>query len=120
MKNQCEREISVMERRSSITKIDIESLTKLDDEKLCSELDEYCPVLSVALRAATGDFLKSEINHFGHRLQIFSILFKARYGNSRASVVAHRNDQLLIAAGTRKKAYGWFNKMSSVILTRRR
>lgn len=100
-----------MERRSSITKIDIESLTNLDDEKLCSEFDSYCPVLSVALRAAAGDFLKPGSNNFGHRLQFFSILFKARYGHSRASVIAHRNDQLLIAAKTRKKAFGWFNMM---------
>ena len=34
-----------------------------------------------------------------------------RYGNSRGSVVASRNDQLFVAAGVKKRAFSWFNKM---------
>lgn len=110
IKTRCENEISLLERRSSISNVDVKSLINFDDSELCLEFDSYCPVLSTAIKAAMGDFVKN-VNNYGPRLQIFSTMFKTRYAQSRASVVTHRNDQLLIAAGVRKKVFGWFNKM---------
>ena len=37
-------------------------------------------------------------------------MFYFRYPN-RGNVVNCRNDQLLVAAGAKKRAFGWFNKM---------
>lgn len=69
-----------------------------------------CPVISTVIKAASGFYLGGKDRHdrIGHRVLCYGILFKARYGCSRASVVAHRNDQLFIAGGAKKKALKWF------------
>ncbi|XP_057296531.1 uncharacterized protein LOC130625446 isoform X2 [Hydractinia symbiolongicarpus] len=49
--------------------------------------------------------------YIGQQVACFGILFKARYHKSRACIVSHRNDQLFIAAGAKKRAFKWFNAL---------
>ena len=37
--------------------------------------------------------------------------FPIRYGGNNGSVIASRNDQLLMAAGVKKRCFSWFYKM---------
>ncbi|XP_057301509.1 uncharacterized protein LOC130635974 isoform X1 [Hydractinia symbiolongicarpus] len=49
--------------------------------------------------------------YIGQQVACFGILFKARDHKSRACIVSHRNDQLFIAAGAKKRAFKWFNAL---------
>ena len=42
---------------------------------------------------------------------IYGIMFKIRYRRSHSSVLAHRNDQLLIAANIKRESFKWLSKM---------
>lgn len=116
LKERCQKEMS----KSSITNVSVNSLKSFNDITFCKELDEICPVLSVALRASSGVFLGSDRERFAHRAMCYGILFKARYGCSRASIMAHRNDQLFVAAGVKKTAFRWFNKLGVTTRTQQR
>jgi len=107
----CLQEIRVVRSKSKLKDASVESLISLDDVALCTEIDKFCPVLGAALRGGMGiqDSTKRDVKAM--RLQCYSIVFKARYGQNRATVVAHRNDQLLLAAGAKKASFSWFNKM---------
>ena len=104
---ECKSEMANIERFSSIKNVTVEALT-FNDEVLCEELDRLCPVLSSALRGATDSVNYSD--EVGSRLLCYSALVKSRFPK-RSTVVAHRNDQLLIASGAKRKAFQWFNKM---------
>lgn len=92
---------------SSITKNDVNSLTTFSDVSFCKEIDELCPVLSSALKGAAG---VEENDGFAQRTLCYGSLFKSRYTN-RKNVIAHRNDQLLIAAGVKRSSFKLFNCM---------
>ena len=111
LKTLCADEIAKIQRASSITNASVEAISTFNDQRMCEELDELCPVISNVLKGAVGTHLEGDRERFGHRTLCYAVLFKARYGNSRASVISHRNDQLFIAAGVKKKAFKWFNKM---------
>lgn len=98
-------------RLSGITDVSIDALKRFDDRNFCNMLDELCPVISTVIKAATGESLFKDRERIGHRIMCYGIMFKGRFGGSRASVLAHRNDQLFIAAGVKKKAFKWFNKL---------
>ena len=98
-----------MESSSSIKAVDIQSLINFDDRRFCTEIDKLCPILSAALKGASA--ADNTVDKFGSRSLCYGALFKARYPTKRACVVAHRNDQLLFAAGAKKKSFQWFNKM---------
>ena len=110
IKEECEKEIRDILRVSSITDISTERLKTFDDKEFCEELDQICPVISVVLKIASGELPETR-ERFGHRVMCYGILYKARFGSSRPSVLAHRNDQLFLAAGVKKKAFKWFNKL---------
>jgi len=99
------QEILNLRRNSSIVKTDVDSLISMDDEKLCEEYDNICPILCSTIKGAVGE------NLIGPRLLIYGILFKSRYARTRGCLITHRNDQLLIAAGAKKKSFKWFNKV---------
>ena len=104
----CQKEMEEVERKSTIKTVDVESLTSFDDLNFCKEIDNLCPVLSAALKGASG---ASGNDRMGPRTLCYGTLFKARYSKNRSCIVAHRNDQLLFAAGAKKKTFKWFNKM---------
>ena len=109
--NACREEISQVDRLSSITNSDVSALLKFTDKDLCTELDEICPILSHALKGATSSKLNQpEDDKYSYRVQCYGILFKGRFPNSRYCIISHRNDQLFVAAGAKKKAFKWFNK----------
>ena len=104
----CKSEMEEVERKSSIKTVDVASLTSFDDNSFCKEIDELCPVLSAALKGASGATCNDKI---GPHTLCYGALFKAWYAKNRSCVVSHRNDQLLFAAGAKKRTFKWFNKM---------
>ena len=96
--------------KSKITDSSVESLIRFKDSELCSEIDALCPMLKVALQASMGQDASKDTCQ-AIRLQCYSLVFKARYGQNKYDIVAHRNDQLLLAAGGTKGSFGWFIKM---------
>jgi len=70
-----------------------------------------CPVISTIIKASSGYFLSEQYNKICIRTQCYGLLFKSRWGDCRANVITHRNDQLLVACGVKKKAFKWFCKM---------
>ena len=71
-----------------------------------------CPINSTLIKAASGYSPEGpKADKIFMRTQYYGLLFKARWGDCRSSVVAHRNDQLLVACGVKKKAFKWFGKM---------
>ena len=78
------REIESLGRDSSITKVTVDALTSIDEQKLCNEYDQICPIISTLVKAA----MEKE-DWFGPRILIYGIMFKARYPSSRACLITH-------------------------------
>jgi len=97
--------------KSKMVDSSVESLLHLKDSDLCDEIDSLCPMLKVAIQSSMGQNAASKDTFKAIRLQCYSLIFKARYGQNKYDIVAHRNDQLLLAAGGTKGSFGWFNKM---------
>jgi len=53
--------------------------------------------------AALEGALGSLDGKLGALTACYGILFKARYSRNRPCIIAHRNDQLLIASGAKKR-----------------
>ncbi|XP_066925573.1 uncharacterized protein [Clytia hemisphaerica] len=85
-KQMCYDEIKQIDKSSTIKDTSIDKIVNFNYNEMCDEIDELCPVLSTALKG------------------------KPRYPNRR-NVVNCRNDQLFVAAGVKKRAFGWFNKL---------
>ena len=90
--------------------ISIEALLNFDDKTFSVDIELLCPTLCAALKGAAG-LERDSIEKFGGRTLCYGILFKSRYPRNRPCIVSHRNDQLLIAAGLKKKAFVWLNRM---------
>ncbi|XP_066922838.1 uncharacterized protein [Clytia hemisphaerica] len=111
LKDECQKEMLEMLRQSKISNVSNEALIAFDPEAMCSELDRICPIISTVMKAALGPADSKRTSRVGHRIMCYGILYKGRFGFSRPSVIAHRNNQLSVAAGVKKRAFQWFNKL---------
>lgn len=109
IKNICANEMIELLKKSTITDASVQALCKFNDGNFCNEVDALCPVISAVVKAACGTSESSM--HSSFHSQCYGVMFKCKFGTSKANVVTHRNDQLLMAAGAKKKAFSWFNKM---------
>ena len=110
VKTDCAREFQEV-LHTQMTDTSVESLVSVQDSVLCEEIDRICPMLKLALQSAIGQDDVTEDKFKAIRLQCYSLVFKARWGQNIYSIIAHSNDQLLMAAGGNKASFGWFNKM---------
>ena len=90
----------------------VEALINFDDRTFNEKFEEMCPVISTLIKAAAGyspEGPKADKSSCVHNAMFCCL--KRDGGDCRSSVVAYRNDQLLVAFGVKKKAFKWFGEM---------
>ena len=86
-----------------VTDTSVEHIINFDEKTYCDAVESVCPTLANVIQGAMG--VESTDEKICFRAQCYGLLFKARYPKNQPSVLAHRNDQLMIAAGIKRRYF---------------
>ena len=89
----------------------VEKIVGFNDRDFVNYMDTRCPSIASFIAAAIFPARGKDEEKWGQRAQVYGMLFKSRYPNNQPSVIASRNDQLLLASGAKKVAFKWMNAM---------
>ena len=76
VRNECYNELKKVEKLPSMKDTNVEKLVDFDNDGLCEQIEELCPVLSAALRGSLGMRQTDETKAV--RVGIYGSIFKSR------------------------------------------